>query len=383
MTSLDAAARATPRMSAVTSATHASSARDGIRAAHAPRRATSRRAARRDGAPTHPSLSIDDDADADASDDGCVAAMTPRRRAALAAMLAVSSACVAPRAARAADRRTMVQREILPSDFESLETFERARGGRASVSSSSSVAAAERAKGIPINLRSSEEDMDENEMNVLYTTPPEAEPVEAKSGVDIRRWSSAAFQWGFIGAVGYSAWSAQRRSDVVTKRLGLGGVAASALIGTSWRVTADIGRENGTWMPPNWGASGMRLIVPLAITFKANGVAEVIATGAFAPMTFGEGSWSIDGDTLRFNFPMTAPTKRGDIEFGEEKLYFKTQAWANQMSTKGRLLVNQTRFGFRREWRSVGVFKSEPLVISPEDENAPVVVPPMRVRVPQ
>jgi len=80
---------------------------------------------------------------------------------------------------------------------------------------------------------------------------------------------------------------------------------------------------------------------------------------------------------------MTAPTKRGDIEFGEEKLYFKTQAWANQMSTKGRLLVNQTRFGFRREWRSVGVFKSEPLVISPEDENAPVVVPPMRVRVPQ
>ena len=381
MTSLDAGARATPPMSAVTSASHASSARDGIRTARAPRHAPSRRAVRRVGASTHPFLSIAIDADADASDDGSVAATTPRRRAALAAMLAVSSACVAPRAARAADRRTMVQREILPSDFESLETFERARGGRASASSST--AATESAKGIPINLRSSEDDMDENEMNVLYTTPPEAEPAEAKSGVDVRRWASAAFQWGFIGAVAYSAWSAQRRSDVVTKRLGLGGIAASALIGTSWRVTADIGRENGTWMPPNWGASGVRLIVPLAITFKANGVAEVIATGAFAPMKFGEGSWSIDGDTLRFNFPMTAPTKRGDIEFGEEKLYFKTQAWANQMSTKGRLLVNQTRFGFRREWRSVGVFKSEPLVISPEDENAPVVVPPMRVRVPQ
>ena len=381
MTSLDAGARATPPLSAVTSASHASSARDGIRAARAPRHAPSRRAVRRVGASTHPCLSIAIDADADASDDGSVAATTPRRRAALAAMLAVSSACVAPRAARAADRRTMVQREILPTDFESLETFERARGGRASASSST--AATESAKGIPINLRSSEDDMDENEMNVLYTTPPEAEPAEAKSGVDVRRWASAAFQWGFIGAVAYSAWSAQRRSDVVTKRLGLGGIAASALIGTSWRVTADIGRENGTWMPPNWGASGVRLIVPLAITFKANGVAEVIATGAFAPMKFGEGSWSIDGDTLRFNFPMTAPTKRGDIEFGEEKLYFKTQAWANQMSTKGRLLVNQTRFGFRREWRSVGVFKSEPLVISPEDENAPVVVPPMRVRVPQ
>lgn len=382
MTSLDAAARATPPMCAVTSASRASSARDSVRAARAPRRATSRRAVRRVGASTHPSLSIDDDDDD--KDDGSVAATTPRRRAALAAMLAVSSACVAPRAARAADRRTMVQREILPTDFESLETFERARGGRASSSSSSTGERLESAKGIPINLRSSEDDMDdENEMNVLYTTPPEAEPAEAKSGVDVRRWASAAFQWGFIGAVAYSAWSAQRRSDVVTKRLGLGGVAASALIGTSWRVTADIGRENGTWMPPNWGASGVRLIVPLAITFKANGVAEVIATGAFAPMKFGEGSWSIDGDTLRFNFPMTAPTKRGDIEFGEEKLYFKTQAWANQMSTKGRLLVNQTRFGFRREWRSVGVFKSEPLVISPEDENAPVVVPPMRVRVPQ
>ena len=31
------------------------------------------------------------------------------------------------------------------------------------------------------------------------------------------------------------------------------------------------------------------------------------------------------------------------------------------MASKGRLLLLQTRFNFRREWRMVGVFKSEPL----------------------
>lgn len=31
------------------------------------------------------------------------------------------------------------------------------------------------------------------------------------------------------------------------------------------------------------------------------------------------------------------------------------------MASKGNLMLLQTRFGFRREWRMVGVFKAEPL----------------------
>ena len=30
------------------------------------------------------------------------------------------------------------------------------------------------------------------------------------------------------------------------------------------------------------------------------------------------------------------------------------------MASKGNLMLLQTRFGFRREWRMVGVFKAEP-----------------------
>ena len=134
-------------------------------------------------------------------------------------------------------------------------------------------------------------------------------------------------------------------------------------------------------MPPAWGRSGMRLVCPVAIEFKDNGVVEPIATGAFTPTTFTAGTWSLDGDTLRFNLQMNG-LKRSDIEFGKEKLYFKTLAWGDQISAnKGRLLVNQTRFLIRREWRSVGTFKAER--IAEADAQAVQLVPPMRVRVPE
>ena len=41
----------------------------------------------------------------------------------------------------------------------------------------------------------------------------------------------------------------------------------SSLEGTSWRVTLNIGREAGTWMPDEWAKSGARLSVPLTVTF--------------------------------------------------------------------------------------------------------------------
>ena len=63
----------------------------------------------------------------------------------------------------------------------------------------------------------------------------------------------------------------------------------------------------------------------------------------------------------------------------EGKLYFKTLAWANMLSTsRGKLLLLQNRFVIRKEWRMAGVFKAEPLDEVAED--ATVTVPPMRVR---
>ena len=39
------------------------------------------------------------------------------------------------------------------------------------------------------------------------------------------------------------------------------------LDGTSWRLTVDVGREAGTWMPKEWAASGASLTLPIAVTF--------------------------------------------------------------------------------------------------------------------
>lgn len=321
---------------------------------------------------------------ADDDDDEVVrveeATTTNRRRAATA--LAASMAILASSPpAFAVDRRTVVAREIKETDFENLDAFERSR---------SSARASSRFddRGIPVALSSTSDGEDVDDASVSYTEPPRAVVArdDAKNEArERRRWASAAFQWSVIGAVAYSIRKAQRRSETVSKSLSkrfgyAGDATATALVGTRWRIFADIGREKGTWMPPAWGRSGMRLVCPVAVEFRENGVVEPIATGAFTPTKFSSGTWSLDGDTLRFNLMMNG-MKRGDVEFGEEKLFFKTLAWGDRISAnKGRLLVNQTRFVIRREWRSVGTFKAERI---DDEETDAALVPPMRVRVPE
>ena len=306
---------------------------------------------------------------------------TNRRRAATALAVSMTILASSTSPAFAVDRRTVVAREIKESDFENLDAFERSR---------SSARASSRfdGRGIPVALSSTSDGEDIDDASVLYTEPPRAAVArdDAKNEArERRRWASAAFQWSVIGAVTYSIRKAQRRSETVSKNLSkrfgyAGGATATALVGTRWRIFADIGREKGTWMPPAWGRSGMRLVCPVAVEFRENGVVEPIATGAFTPTEFSSGTWSLDGDTLRFNLMMSG-MKRGDVEFGEEKLFFKTLAWGDQISAnKGRLLVNQTRFVIRREWRSVGTFKAERI---DADETDASLVPPMRVRVPE
>ena len=85
-----------------------------------------------------------------------------------------------------------------------------------------------------------------------------------------------------------------------------------------------------------------------------------MGVGAFLPMTFFAGAWRLEGDALKFDLKMSGMT-RGDIELPEDSLHFRTAAWGATMASRGNLLLRQTRFGFRREWRTVGVFKTEPL----------------------
>ena len=309
------------------------------------------------------------------------------RRACLArvAVAATTLAHVSPSFARAfADPRTEVRREIRPSDFESLDAFERARSRRRPD------ATRDDARGIPVSLSSSGESEEDESGAMAYTEPPPRvvrEVTGETRGAEARRAASAAFQWSVILGVAYAIRRAQTRSETVSKSLAkrfkYAETTPRALVGTKWRVTADVGRESGTWMPPNWAASGMRLVVPVAVEFKEGGVVEPIATGAFTPTTFAPGTWKIDGDTLRFNLKMVGGLSRGDVVFDEELLYFKTLVWGDKISAnRGRLLVNQTRFFIRREWRSVGTFKVE-RVDEDAAANGAQLVPPMRVRVPE
>ena len=47
------------------------------------------------------------------------------------------------------------------------------------------------------------------------------------------------------------------------------------LVGTRWEIMFDLGREEGTWMPPRWAASGIRYEFSLLV--RLGGSASVAA----------------------------------------------------------------------------------------------------------
>ena len=78
-------------------------------------------------------------------------------------------------------------------------------------------------------------------------------------------------------------------------------------------------------------------------------------------MTVSAGKWRLEGDALKFDVK-TSGMAKGDVTLPEDSLHFRTAAWGGTMASRGNLMLLQTRFGFRREWRMVGVFKAEPLL---------------------
>ena len=298
---------------------------------------------------------------ADVANPRAAAARDWRARAAAACAAAAVSFYVAPDPASAGGYGTGL------GYFEALER-ERAiseeavtlsdRGGRRANAPPPDLTAT-RSRGIPLSLDASDDGTDDSK--VVYSDPSRfLSDSEEDKKVDYRRWGRAAFQWGVIFAVVANVRAARNRGSKVTQRLGLTGKAGTALVGTRWKLTLDIGRERGTWMPPEWGASGRRILVPVAVELREGGRVEPLGVGAFLPMTFFAGAWRLEGDALKFDLKMSGMT-RGDIELPEDSLHFRTAAWGATMASRGNLLLRQTRFGFRREWRTVGVFKTEPL----------------------
>ena len=53
------------------------------------------------------------------------------------------------------------------------------------------------------------------------------------------------------------------------------------LAGSRWELELDIGRERGSWMPPQWGASEARVTPTLTVTFGADGELHTSDAGYF------------------------------------------------------------------------------------------------------
>jgi len=138
-------------------------------------------------------------------------------------------------------------------------------------------------------------------------------------------------------------------------------------------------------MPPQWGLSGRRLCFGVDVELLADGVCSPLAVGAYAGARFVQGRWSIgdgtDGAELRMELPLLEPLTRGDVTL-DDCLYLRTRAWGAVVARRGNLLLRQTRFAVRTEFRLVGIFTAEALTsgdAEPGGQQAASLAP-MRVR---
>lgn len=137
---------------------------------------------------------------------------------------------------------------------------------------------------------------------------------------------------------------------------------ASTLVGTSWRVTLDIGLERGSWMPRNvegWGASGARVVVSTLVNFEASGADEgeelvglqrqtrvltardggkIVTFEGEQEVRFTSGGWCVqrplgaqsasDEGLLRFWLDCPSGCAKGDVSIPQgERIFFSTGVW--------------------------------------------------------
>ena len=181
-----------------------------------------------------------------------------------------------------------------------------------------------------------------------------------------------------------------------------------------YRLYVDIGREEGTWMEPRWGASGRRIEFTLDVRFLPgqlasadlakqmvqdnqggrrssiyhlqvapyarlrNGFDEMDMTTSEAEKE-GRGAYRIDrstktgqSDTLRF-FVTTqgssSANSYGDINVPAGNLYFSIPCFGgsvSQLSTKGEMPVTVRQMGWHTGWRRAesriaGTFRAVPI----------------------
>ena len=178
----------------------------------------------------------------------------------------------------------------------------------------------------------------------------------------------------------------------------------------SFRLYLDIGRENGTWMDPRWGASGRRIECTLDISFNNDGdtaepasaditegliktvtskssslspiykmqYASARLRSGFDKMTIADGGYCIESSksaslssssTLRFCLKVAGTKDYGDVSIPEESLYFALPYFGKESSNGQMLLSNKEgtitvkQMGWHTGWRKeesriLGVFRA-------------------------
>ena len=155
----------------------------------------------------------------------------------------------------------------------------------------------------------------------------------------------------------------------------VGLAAPSALLpGTTWRLSLDVGRHEGvgTWMPAQWGAAGERLqIGSLDVQFldelctevdepRLNGLGpqedayrvRVLTTGTCGDdeVLAMDGAWSRvskkgRGPTeyrLRFFLEFPNGARRGDVDLGEDRVFFTTDGPLDSVGKASRIGVSKS-----------------------------------------
>ena len=182
-----------------------------------------------------------------------------------------------------------------------------------------------------------------------------------------------------------------------------------ASLGPEYRLYVDIGREEGTWMEPRWGASGKRIEFTVDVRFNPtqpaneelrrkmvqdnkSGSSTPVCTldsallarlrSGFDEMKCQGGAFRIDksqkagqSDTLRFYINVEGTPERGsnygDLFIPEGALYFSIPCFGSvqQLSSKGEMPVTVRQMGWHTGWRReesriLGIFKAVPIDVA-------------------
>ena len=129
---------------------------------------------------------------------------------------------------------------------------------------------------------------------------------------------------------------------------------SGALLGTTWRVSLDIGQEKGTWMPPRWGASGVRALATPVLSFQAEGRLVLEDSGPWDHLTVqwctaddgSIGRWMVDDNSKATFFLEHEGLERKDVRLEPGKLYCTAGAWGDVLARRGGLTIKQKKFGW-------------------------------------